>query len=104
MPKYEAITTTVPVKEASMTSIDQPIPYLVNDDPIPYRVRVTTPSPELRSFVVPRLGILGSETPPDAPPSGAPPSGVVLGFTATPTRLLWRQLAGRAERPKRTAS
>lgn len=40
-----------------MKTIDPPIPYLVNDQPIPYRVRVSTPSPELRAFVVPKLGI-----------------------------------------------
>jgi hypothetical protein len=32
---------------------NQPIPYAVTDLPIPYRVRVATPSPELRAFVVP---------------------------------------------------
>jgi len=36
---------------------DQPIPYAVTDLPIPYRVRVLTASPELRAFVVPKLGI-----------------------------------------------
>jgi len=43
---------------------NRPIPYLVTDLPIPYRVRVATPSRELRDFVVPRLGIQGS-APPD---------------------------------------
>ena len=40
---------------------DRPIPYTVTDPdaPIPYRVRVATPSPELRNFVVPKLGIRG---------------------------------------------
>ena len=36
---------------------DQPIPYTVTDMPVPYRIRVDTPSPELRSFVVPKLAI-----------------------------------------------
>ena len=36
------------------TAADQPIPFLVNDMPVPYRVRVDTPSPELRAYVVPR--------------------------------------------------
>ena len=36
---------------------DQPISYAVTDLPIPYRVRVLTASPDLREFVVPRLGI-----------------------------------------------
>lgn len=34
-----------------------PIPYVVTDLPIPYRVRVMTASPELRAVVVPKLGI-----------------------------------------------
>ena len=34
-----------------------PIPYVLVDAPAPYRVRVATASPALRSFVVPRLGI-----------------------------------------------
>jgi hypothetical protein len=45
---------------------DLPIPYLVNDVPVPYRVRVGTPSPELRDFMVPVLGIKGSDIPPEA--------------------------------------
>ena len=45
---------------------DLPIRYLVNDAPIPYRVRVGTPSAQLRQFVVPRLGIEGSPFPPEA--------------------------------------
>lgn len=53
------------------TVADQPIPYLLNDAPIPYRIRVETPSPELRSFVVPKLSIQ-----PSAPP--APESGLRL--------------------------
>ena len=36
---------------------EQPIPYLVTDLPVPYRVRVLTASPELRAFVAPKLGI-----------------------------------------------
>jgi hypothetical protein len=43
----------------------KPIPYTVTDLPIPYRVRVQTPSPELRAFVVPKLGVV-----PEAPKSG----------------------------------
>ncbi len=39
------------------TTIDQPIPYAVTDMPIPFRVRVGTPSSDLRSFVVPRLDV-----------------------------------------------
>lgn len=35
----------------------QPIPYAVTDLSIPYRVRVMAASPELRAFVVPKLGI-----------------------------------------------
>lgn len=42
---------------------DRPIPYALTDAPIPYRVRVDTPSPELRAFVVPRLGIQPVELP-----------------------------------------
>jgi hypothetical protein len=39
-------------------SPNDPIPYVpVDDQPIPYRVRVLPPSPWLRSAVVPRLGI-----------------------------------------------
>lgn len=43
----------------SKSRIDQPIPYSVVDPsaPIPYRVRVCPPSLELRSFIVPALGI-----------------------------------------------
>ena len=43
------------------TATDRPIQYTVTDPdaPIPYRVRVGTPSAELREFVVPRLGIQG---------------------------------------------
>jgi hypothetical protein len=40
-----------------MNKPSQPIPYAVTDLPIPYRVRVCTPSPELRAFVVPKLGV-----------------------------------------------
>jgi hypothetical protein len=36
---------------------DRRIPYLVTDLPVPYRVRVATPSAELRALVVPKLGI-----------------------------------------------
>ena len=36
---------------------DHPISYAVTDLQIPYRVRVLTASPDLREFVVPRLGI-----------------------------------------------
>jgi len=36
---------------------NRPIPYVVTDLPIPYRLRVLTASPELRAFVVPKLGI-----------------------------------------------
>jgi|APFre7841882654_1041346.scaffolds.fasta_scaffold160901_1 hypothetical protein len=43
---------------------DPPIPYLVTDLPIPYRVRVGIPSAELRSFIVPKLGIEGAPFPP----------------------------------------
>lgn len=53
------------------TRADQPIPYAVVDPnvPVPYRVRVCTPSLELRSFVVPVLGIqpLGHESPRERP-------------------------------------
>lgn len=35
------------------------IPYALVDAPTPYRVRVATASPDLRAFVVPRLGIVG---------------------------------------------
>lgn len=44
---------------------DRPIQYTLSavDTPIPYRVRVATPSAELRSFVVPQLSIQGRETP-----------------------------------------
>lgn len=45
---------------------DLPVPYLVNDLPIPYRVRMMTPTPELQSFLVPVLGIKGSEIPPES--------------------------------------
>lgn len=45
---------------------DLPIPYLVNDLPVPYRLRMGTPSPELRDSVVPVLGIKGSSIPPEA--------------------------------------
>ena len=50
---------------------NQPIPYAVTDLPIPYRVCVGTPSPELRAFVVPKLGIqpVPTETVPAAPAS-----------------------------------
>ena len=42
--------------------LDRPIAYTVTDPdaPIPYRIRLETASPELRSFVVPRLGIEGT--------------------------------------------
>jgi hypothetical protein len=36
---------------------DQPIPYLVNDLPVPYRIRMDTPSHALRAFVVPELNV-----------------------------------------------
>jgi hypothetical protein len=36
-----------------------PIPYVLVDAPVPYRVRVMAASPALRRFVVPRLGIRG---------------------------------------------
>jgi|HubBroStandDraft_2_1064218.scaffolds.fasta_scaffold25851_4 hypothetical protein len=39
------------------SAADRRIPYLVNDLPVPYRVRVETASPELRAFVVPRLSV-----------------------------------------------
>jgi hypothetical protein len=42
------------------SKLDQSVPYIVTDLPIPYRMRVVTPSPELRAFVVPRLGVQGS--------------------------------------------
>jgi hypothetical protein len=45
---------------------DLPIPYWANDVPIPYRTRVATPSPALRAFMVPVLGIRGSTLPPEA--------------------------------------
>lgn len=45
---------------------DAPIPFLVNDAPVPYRVRVGTPSAEMRAFVVPQLGIEGTRFPPEA--------------------------------------
>jgi len=42
-------------------SIDKPVPYALPpfdpDQPIPYRACVLTASPELRTFVVPKLGI-----------------------------------------------
>jgi hypothetical protein len=46
---------------------DQPIPYSVVDPnaPIPYRVRICPPSLELRSFVVPALGVQPMQ--PEAP-------------------------------------
>lgn len=44
------------------TKIDQPVPYAITDLPIPYRVRVLTASPELRVFVVPKLGIQPAAT------------------------------------------
>lgn len=47
---------------------DKPIPYTVTDMPVPYRIRVDTPSPELRAFVVPRLNVQPSA--PLAPESG----------------------------------
>jgi hypothetical protein len=51
-------------KAAAPISSDRPIPYAVVDldAPIPYRVRVATPSHELRSFVAPVLGIEGQTT------------------------------------------
>jgi hypothetical protein len=55
----------VPIPYA-VTDLDQPVPYLVNDMPVPYRVRMMTPSPELRDFMVPVLGIKGSDIPPEA--------------------------------------
>jgi hypothetical protein len=45
---------------------DLPIPYLCNDAPVPYRVRIDTPNHELRSSMVPVLGIKGSSIPPEA--------------------------------------
>ena len=50
----------------SKSDIDQPIPFTVVDPdaPIPFRVRVATPGPEMRSFVVPALGVRGIAEPP----------------------------------------
>jgi hypothetical protein len=47
------------MNQSKNASNDSPIPYALTDVPIPYRVRVATASPTLRSFVVPRLGIRG---------------------------------------------
>jgi hypothetical protein len=46
-------------------NIPNTTPYIVNDQPIPYRLRVALPPPELRRFVVPRLGVRGSLVPPE---------------------------------------
>jgi hypothetical protein len=53
-------------------SVDRFIAYLVNDMSIPYwprqRVRVHGPSPELKAFIVPRLGVQRSDAPsPEVP-------------------------------------
>ena len=52
--------------------IDQPIPFTVVDLPISYRVRVATPSLELRKFVVPRNSVQVFSGPPvpEEAPSG----------------------------------
>ena len=55
--------------------IDQPIPYTVTDldAPIPYRVRVDTPSAALRSFVAPRHTVPVFSVPPvPAEPASEP--------------------------------
>ena len=60
------------------TKLDRPIPFTVTDPnaPVPYRVRVETASPDLRAFVVPRLGIRGYVQPQPPPAVRAdPPSG-----------------------------
>lgn len=56
---------------------NQPIPYTLTDIPVPYRVRVDTPSPELRAFVVPRNTIETFAAPPPPIPA-APESGLRL--------------------------
>jgi hypothetical protein len=73
-------------RTATKDAADRPIPYLVNDEPIPYRLsgcpRVMKPSAELLAFVVPKLGIVGSSAAPGAPASDPPPSGVWLRQSA----------------------
>jgi hypothetical protein len=68
MKTRSAARTTKPILDRPIpyAVTDSPIPYLVTDLPIPYRVRVGTPSAELRRFVVPKLGIEVTSFPPDA--------------------------------------
>lgn len=47
----------------AVTDPEAPIPFLVTDMPVPYRVRVGTMSPDLREFMVPTLRIKGSTVP-----------------------------------------
>jgi len=61
----ESLDADTPIPFA-VTDADEPIPYLVNDMPVPYRVRMATPSPELLDYMVPVLGIKGSSIPPEA--------------------------------------
>jgi hypothetical protein len=55
-------------------NVDQPIPFTVTDPdaPVPYRIRVATPSPELRAFVAPssRVPTFDAPPPPVAQESG----------------------------------
>jgi hypothetical protein len=62
------------MNKTSKLNVDQPIPFTVVDPdaPIPYRIRVATPSVELRNFVVPVLGIQGEMSPPGAIPEERP--------------------------------
>jgi|GEM_PF-2038515 len=52
-------------------NVDRPIPFTVTDPdaPVPYRVRVATPGPELRAFVVPSIHVPTFAAPP--PPAAA---------------------------------
>lgn len=49
-----------------MNPIDRPIPFSVVDldSPVPYLVRVATPTPEMRSFVVPKIRVQVFTQPP----------------------------------------
>lgn len=55
-------------------NVDRPIPFTVTDPdaPVPYRIRVSIPSPELRAFVVPsnRAPTFDAPPPPPAVESG----------------------------------
>lgn len=50
-------------------NIDRPIPFTVTDPdaPIPYRIRVSTLSPETREYIVPRHDVPTFSVPPEAP-------------------------------------